>query len=288
MNPIISCTELAQRLADPTLRIVDIRGTVSHEDLGDGFEKGVYTAQKAAYLLSHIPGAVFVDWTTDIVDPTQPVKAQLANPEQFAQVMSRLGIEATMEVVIYDQGVAQFATRLWWALKVYGHDRVRVLDGGWSAWTQGDFPVSADLPVITPTAFTSQYQPQWRIEPSELQELLGEEDVVIVDARPAAHYRGERSRSIRKGHIPGAVNLPRPDLLTGTQFKPLSAWQAQYEALDMTPSDTVVSYCNGGVAASTVLFALYSLGYTKLRLYDGSWNEWGNRDDLPCASILAP
>ncbi|WP_287129603.1 sulfurtransferase [Candidatus Cyanaurora vandensis] len=277
---ILTCAELAQQLDNPRLRVVDIRGNVGHRDLGDGFEQGVYTADRAGYEAGHIPGAVFVDWTMDIVDLTQTVPAQVASAEQFARLVGELGIDNETTVVIYDQGVAQFATRLWWCFQYYGHPDCRVLAGGWQAWQKGGYPVSTatlDYPART---FTPRVQPQWRIEPPELLALLENPQIKVIDARPPAHYRGERSRATHKGHIPGAVNLPRPDLMTTDGFKSLDEWAAQFKQLGIEPTDTVVAYCNGGVAASTVLFALHSLGYPNLRLYDGSWNEWG-RLDLP-------
>src|SRR5918998_212281 len=137
---------LERRLAHPAVRVVDIRGYVKTTDLGDGKQRADYVGARNEYEAAHVPGAVYVDWTSDIVDPDDPVPAQLAPPERFAVLMGRLGIGDETHVVIYDHKGGQFATRLWWALGYYGHDRAAVRDGGWARWTAEGRPTSAETP----------------------------------------------------------------------------------------------------------------------------------------------
>ena len=131
---LVSPEWLAERLTDPGLQVVDIRGYVKTEDLGEGRQHAEYVGARDEYDREHIPGSVFVDWTTDIVDPDHEVKAQLAPADRFAEAMSRRGIGDETDVVVVDHTGGHFATRLWWALKYYGHDRVAVLDGGFNRW----------------------------------------------------------------------------------------------------------------------------------------------------------
>jgi rhodanese-related sulfurtransferase len=126
---LVSAEWLAERLGEPGLRVVDIRGYVKTEDLGGGRQHAEYVGAGDEYEREHIPGAVFVDWTLDITDPDHPVKAQLAPPERFAEAMGTRGIDDATDVVVVDHTGGHFATRLWWALKTYGHERVAVLDG---------------------------------------------------------------------------------------------------------------------------------------------------------------
>ena len=137
-----------------TLRVVDIRGYVNKTDLGGGRQKAEYLAAREEYDEAHIPGAVYVDWTSDITDPDDPVPAQVAPPERFAELMGSLGIGDDTHVVVYDHAGGQFATRLWWALTYYGHDRVSVLDGGWKKWTAEGRPTTAEVPEPEPAVFT--------------------------------------------------------------------------------------------------------------------------------------
>jgi thiosulfate/3-mercaptopyruvate sulfurtransferase len=128
---------LEQHLGDPGIRIVDMRGTVrSHTD-ENGCQTAEYLGRRSDYEAGHLPGAVYLDWTTDLVDEDDPVPAQVAGPEKIARVLSDAGIGDEHLVVAYDDhGSSQFATRLWWVLRYYGHDRCRVLNGGWSRWTR--------------------------------------------------------------------------------------------------------------------------------------------------------
>ena len=281
---LVETSWLAEHLHDPHLRIVDMRGyvrTVEH----DGQQDALYVGARDEYEEGHIPGALYIDWTSDIVDPDDAVEAQIAPAERFAAVMGQLGIGDQHLVVAYDAHPAsQFATRLWWALKYYGHDEVVVLNGGLHKWKREQLPLTPEIPSYPPAIFTPVVQPQLRATAEDVLAALKQQGVTLVDARDRGQYTGAVVRGHgRPGHIPGAVSLPREELIdaaTGT-FRSNEELAQIFAHTGVKPDQQVVAYCNGGVAATTVLFSLAMLGYPNITNYDGSWNEWGERQDLP-------
>jgi thiosulfate/3-mercaptopyruvate sulfurtransferase len=274
---------LEARLDDPRVRIVDMRGEVKTSADDTGYQSASYLGRREDYLAGHIPGAVYLDWTTDLVDPDDPVPAQVAPPERLARVLGENGIGDEHLVVAYDDHPAgQFATRLWWVLRYYGHEECRVLNGGWTKWAAERRPVTAETPVHPPAVFTPRLRPEWRKTAEEVLAAIGTPGTVLVDARDAGQYTGRIRRGIRGGHVPGALNFPREELMREdrTFAEPERLLEAMRSA-GITPDREVIAYCNGGVAATTVLFALSMLGYPRLGNYDGSWNEWNRREDLP-------
>jgi len=274
---------LAAHLDDPALRIVDMRGVVRTTTEASGSQHATYLGLREDYLAGHIPGAVFLDWTKDITDPDDPVPAQVAPPVRMAEVLGVAGIGDETTVVAYDDHPAgQFATRLWWVLRYYGHDNVRVLNGGWPRWQREGRPATTAVPTYAHATFTPQPRPAWRATANEVLALLGRPDTAIVDARDEAQYTNAVRRGPRGGHIPGAINLPREVFMDAAGlFRPNAALQAAVDAAGIRPDSRIVAYCNGGVAATSVLFVLNLLGYPQLTNYDGSWNEWSSRLDLP-------
>ena len=264
-------------------RIVDMRGYVRTQNLPGGRQTADYIGAYDEYALAHIPGAIYLDWTRDIVDLDDPVAAQLAPPDKMARVLGAAGIGDAHTIVAYDAHPAsQFATRLWWALRAYGHTNTLVLNGGWPKWTRENRPVASVLPDLAPAVFTPHPQPGWRMTADEVAAQIGSPDTVLLDARDAAQYMGQIARGTRGGHIPGAQNVPREALLApdGT-FRVASELEKIVSTSGARPDRQNVAYCNGGVAATSVLFALSMLGYARLANYDGSWNEWSERADLP-------
>ncbi len=281
---LVETTWLAEHLHDPYLRIVDMRGYVRTVER-DGVQEAQYVGARDEYEHAHIPGALYIDWSNDIVDPNDEVEAQIAPPERFAQVMERLGIGDQHLVVAYDAHPAsQFATRIWWALQYYGHDQVVVLNGGLAKWQRENLPLTDVIPVYPPATFTPVVRPELRATAEDVLKLLGQQDVALIDARDRGQYTGAIVRRPgRPGHIPGALNIPREELIdsaTGT-FRNNEELAQVFTNAHISPQQHVVAYCNGGVAATTVLFSLAMLGYPSLTNYDGSWNEWGKRQDLP-------
>ncbi len=286
IDPLVGTAWLAEHLQDEDLRVVDIRGYVRKTDLGGGRQRAEYLAAREEYEEAHIPGAVYVDWTRDITDPDDPVPAQVAPPERFAALMGSLGIGDGTRVVVYDHAGGQFATRLWWVLTYYGHEGVCVLDGGWRKWTSEGRPTTAEVPEPEPAVFTPRLRPGWRTYAGALLAASEAGDALVLDARDEGQYTGAVARGEgRAGRVPGAAHLHADGLFepeSGT-FLPDEelARRAREAGVPEDRDQPIVAYCNGGVAATAPLFALHRLGYRNLANYDGSWNEWGVREDLP-------
>ncbi len=275
---------LAEHLLDLDLRVVDMRGYVRTVE-NNGIQEAHYEGARGEYEQSHIPGAVYIDWTRDIVNLDDTIRAQIAPIEQFAQMLSSIGIGDQHLVVAYDAHPAsQFATRFWWALKYYGHDKVVVLNGGIPKWQRENLPLNTSIPNYPYATFTPVLHPELRANAIDVLNLLGQLDVALIDARDRGQYSGQTVRRPgRRGHIPGALNIPREELMdptTGT-FRSNEELGQVFSKAHVLPEQRIVAYCNGGVAATSVLFTLAMLGYPSLTNYDGSWNEWGERQDLP-------
>src|SRR3954453_4282077 len=242
---LVTTDWLEDHLRDPDLRVVDIRGSVTTRPLGPGVEEATYRGAHDESLAGHIPGAVYVDWTRDIVDPDDPVPAQVASPDRFAAAMAERGIGDRTHVVAVDPSGGQFATRLWWALNYYGHDSVSVLQGGWNRLLDEGRPV-APGPVTPPrAAFSPRVRPQPRHTAEQLPARLGQSDLQLIDARDPGQYTGARRRGPRGGHIPGAVNFPR-ELF----FAPAGGFYSRDELrrrvaeARLSPDRPAVAYCN--------------------------------------------
>jgi thiosulfate/3-mercaptopyruvate sulfurtransferase len=279
---LVSREWLADHLDDPGLRVVDIRGYVKTEDLGGGQQRAEYIGAEDEYEQEHIPGSVFVNWTTDITDPDDPIKAQLAPAPRFAEAMSERGIGNDTDVVVVDHTGGHFATRLWWALKHYGHDRVAVLDGGFNGWKAAGLPRTNAVPAVAREQFVPTARPKLRVDAEAVRDRIGADRHLIVDARDRETYIGAARRGSRGGHVPSAVSIPAKSLVNedGT-WKSDEELAAILQASGVRDGVEVTAYCNGGVTATGVLFALDRIGHEAWANYDGSWNEWGEREDLP-------
>ena len=287
---LVSVDWLADHLDHPGLRVVDIRGYVRTTDLGGGRQRAEYAGAPEEYAAGHIPGAVFVDWTSDITDPDNPVKAQLAGPVRFAAAMAARGVGDDTFVVAVDHTGGHMATRLWWALRAYGHDKAAILDGGYAAWLTAGKPLGTDDTVEPPdVTFTPRYQHELVMDIDEVALAAENGQTTIVDARDPGQYDGSVQRGARGGHIPGAINIPAKSLMNadGTQ-KPVEEQAAIFAAAGIDAETPVIAYCNGGVTATAVLFALDRTGHHNYANYDGSWNEWGERTDMPVVSGNEP
>ena len=267
---------LVEHLGDPAVVVVDTRYTVEIDDRGR-FQS---VPGPDAYRESHIPGAVFLN-LDDLKDPTDPTR--ILSPEAFADVMSRLGVGSSDEVVVYDTEGGTWAARLWWALRYHGHDAVRILDGGFTNWTSMDLPTEEGEVDASTKHFEPHVRADLRVEMSDVLAMLDDQGTRIVDALPEPFYTGQVPLypHLRRGHIPGARNVPAPANVDPSTWVllPAEVLAAMWEPI-LESADHIVTYCGGGVYGAFDLFVLHLLGH-EAALYDGSWEEWGAVEHTP-------
>lgn len=243
-----------------------------------------------AYLTGHVPGAVWVDLDTELSDPPgagRPGRHPLPSPERFAAAMSRAGIGDDTSVVAYDDAGGSVAARLWWLLHLLDHP-VAVLDGGLAAWDRS-LETGPPARPPAPATFAPRPFPEERFVDADAvaDGMIARQDpgVVVLDARTAARYaHGDPAIDPRPGHVPGARNAPwAGNLDPEGRFLPPVGLRERYEALGATPDRQVVAYCGSGVTACHDLLALTLAGVplASLRLYPGSWSDWGSDPDRP-------
>lgn len=270
---LASTAWLADRLDDPSVRVVDARFDLRVTAAGT-LEA---VPGRDAYGVGHIPGAVFVDVMSDLADPDDPLSIVL--PPRFEALMRRLGIANDTTVVVYDDRGGTWAGRLWWALRFYGHEAVKLLDGGLTRWTVEQRPIECRAPEARRATFHAAVRPELRVGADEVMDAIGRADVRIVDALPEVFFTGQACLypTHRPGHIPTAHNVPAPaNLDPVTQMVlPAPALARLWQPVGLEPGRRVITYCGGGVYGAFDLFVLHLMGHEHAALYDASWMEWG-------------
>lgn len=268
---------VADHLNDPQIRIVE-----SDEDY-------------LLYETGHIPGAVKVDWFTTLQDP---VRRDFLDKEEFEKLCSRLGISNNTTVVFYGDKNNWFACYAFWLFEYFGHENMKIMNGGRAKWTAEGRPLTKEVPTFPPTDYRAK-EPKKEIRAfrDEVMEQL-KANRPLVDVRSPQEFSGEllampnypQEGAQRGGHIPGAVNIPWSKAVRedGT-FKPADELRQLYESQGVTPDEEVIAYCRIGERSSHTWFVLkYLLGYPSVKNYDGSWTEWGNLVGAPIEKGAQP
>lgn len=268
METLVTTDWLARHLDDPDLLVLDC--TVRTEELDGGGIRNV--SGWADYENGHIPGAGFADLKGDLCDTDSPIEFAVPTPELFCAAMGRLGVGVDSRVVLYDSSMSAWAARVWWMLRWVGFDRAAILDGGLKVWT------AEGRPLITEPAA----RPLRRLMPAPRPELIADRDEVLaaiddravnlIDTLPGVFYRGEQTIYARPGHIPGASNICGIDLLDESgRYRPHDELAAMH---DGDRDARTITYCGGGILASSNAFVMTRLGFTDVAVYTASLQEW--------------
>ena len=283
---LIETEALEAELGADDLRIVDCNVAMTVKE-GGGYD---IKSGHDDYAEAHIPGAVFLDLLTELSDDHPTLRFMMPSEEQFARVVGAAGIGDGHRVVLYSRGANYWATRLFLMFRALGFDNCRVLNGAWDKWQAEGRPTTADVPQYSPATFTPKLRPGQIIGKDEMLAAVQRKDSCIINALSPQVHSGETFSAAygRPGHIAGSVNLYAYELINKADntFADAATMKEKFNAIGALDADKVITYCGGGISATTDSFALLLLGKDDVALYDGSMTEWGPDENMPMATSV--
>lgn len=268
-SPLIDALSLALEIESGTVSVIDATWFLGEEDGRDTYDEG------------HLPGAHFFDIDA-VAAPDTDLPHMLPSPEDFAAATAKM-VRPGTDVVVYDASPVRSAARVWWTFKVMGIDRVRILDAGRDAWVEAGFALTREAPTQVAGRIETSPRADRVVDREELRRLLGDDDVLVLDARSEGRFRGvdpEPRPGLSSGAMRGAGNVPFTMLYEADgKLKSDEELREVFAPFELQRRKRIVASCGSGVSACSILLALTKLGHDNLAVYDGAWAEWASRGE---------